>query len=124
MEIRFGNLEGGGSGGDVPETHFKKTFYFSDVPLGVIPIATVPQGQIVKEVVIDISEAFDGGVIMTIGDDGSQGILMTASENTLGEIGKQIASPDYQYHADTEVKMFFSAATPTIGTAVAILYVL
>jgi hypothetical protein len=71
--------------------------------------------------VLEITQAFDGGTAITIGDTVAQGRFQAAADNTPGVAAVYETQPNYAYVVTTEVFVFLTG-TPTVGQGRVIMY--
>ena len=103
-----------GSGGGVG--HLTQTFDWTDVAGGEIAVGVAPLGTMVQSVLLTILDDFDGGVSIEVGSDAAPAQLMLGAENIPSLVESYISFVDVLYVADTTVKVFFTAGTPTQGS--------
>lgn len=97
-------------------------FDWSDVAGGDVVVGKLLEGHIVEHAVVRITSPFDGGTQITVGDAVAQGRLQVISDNDPLTAGEYRTSPNYEYLVDTEIKVFFSAGSPTTGAGKVIIY--
>jgi hypothetical protein len=88
-------------------------------------IHTISEGRRVSFVTVTVTEEFDGGATLTVGDDADNDRLMTADQNDLSSVGDYSTTPSHTYSGagDTTIKFYFDAAEATVGSAtIAITY--
>lgn len=96
-------------------------FTFSDLP-GPISLGTVPATHVINKTIVEVQEAFDGGVQITVGDVVGQARLQTIVDNKPTVVNHYEVNNSYEYDTDTEIFVFFPAGTPTTGRAKIIVY--
>lgn len=106
----------------VDSRHRAVEFDISDVAGGSVSLGYCIPGSYVPLVALEITEEFDGGVQITIGDASAQGRLMTIAQNDPGHVDCYKSDPDYQYETQTELFVFFPSGNPTQGTGKVIVY--
>lgn len=86
-------------------------FSFNDA--NTSPVGTIPAGQLVKSVEVQILTAFDGtGAMLTVGDAGQVDRLLSAASIDAGDTGIYSGNPGYAYPVDTVVNVYI---TPGFG---------
>jgi hypothetical protein len=95
-------------------------FTAADVP-GQLLIGRMPAGFFCPSCVVEIIEAFDGGVQITVGDLVAQGRFQGAADNDPETIHQYETEPHFAYPATTDVYVFFSGS-PSVGRGRVILY--
>lgn len=82
-------------------------------------LGNVSANSRVTLVSIDVSVAFDGAPVLTVGTDAVNNELAADSEMDLGVIGTYTIVTDVEYTAsvDTDIKAYFAAGGATVGTA-------
>ena len=98
-------------------------FDFNDISSGSLVAGTILAGYIAREVLLEITTPFDGGVQITIGDSVAQARLMAIADNDPTTADGYIVPNHYEYGSDTEVRVYFPGGSPTIGVGRAIIYV-
>jgi hypothetical protein len=96
-------------------------FTHTDFP-GPLLLGTIPAGYIVRETVVWIKSAFDGGAGITVGDMAAQARLQELADNNPDVENHYNVNNVHEYAADTDVYVFFPAGTPTTGEARAVVY--
>lgn len=109
-----------GSGGSKP---IFVDFDYTDFTGG--PVALLI-GKMLKDVycnscVVDIIDAFDGGVTLTVGDMVAQGRLQIVADNFPGIVDQYETRPNYAYSVSTDVYVFLTG-TPTVGSGRVVVY--
>jgi len=89
-------------------------FTHVDLP-GPLLIGEVPAGHIVKNTVVWIREAFDGGLEITVGDLLAQARLQTTADNQAEYVDHFNVNNVHEYETNTDVYVFFPTGTPTTG---------
>lgn len=107
--------------GDLGTDALVLDFTFADVP-GPVKIGTVRSGHLVRNTVVRIDTAFDGGLELTIGDMIAQGRLQTISDNQPEFVNHWNVNNVYEYTSTTDVYIFFPNGTPTQGVGRVIVY--
>ena len=105
-----------GGGGGSPQ-HFQHTILWSDVAGGEVALGSVSAGYMVSFVMLEVIDAFNGATQVTIGSDLAHGELMVAAENDLAMVARYTTDAFVPYAADTAIKAFFPAGSPTAGEA-------
>ena len=82
-------------------------------------LGNVSTGSRVTLVSIDVSVAFDGAPVLTVGTDAVNDELAADAEMDLGVEGTYTIVTDVQYTGipDTDIKAYFAAGGATVGTA-------
>ena len=89
-------------------------FSFADFP-GPIKIGTVRSGHVVRNTVVRIDTAFDGGSEMTVGDMLAQARLQAVSDNQPEFVNHWNVNNAYEYTTTTDIYLFFPNGTPAQG---------
>lgn len=95
--------------------HFDETLSFSDWS-GPKLIGKIQKGFTVCLVSIEVDTAFDGSAAITIGDDISQAILVSASDVYLDSVANYSIEKNVNYNAITDIKIYM-LGNPTQGSA-------
>jgi len=77
---------------------------------------------VVSEVVIAITDPFDGATTITVGDALAQGRFSAVADNFPAYAEKYVTDPHHLYTSDTEILIYFPSGTPTQGTGEVIVY--
>lgn len=92
--------------------------------INVLTISPVLLGNVspnsrVTLVTINVSVAFDGSPVLTVGTDANNNELATDEELDLGAIGTYTIVTDVEYTAspDTDIKAYFAVGGATVGNA-------
>lgn len=82
-------------------------------------IGEVNDGTKVLVVTVGVTEAFDGSVSLTVGDDGDPARLMSADLNDLQVVGSYSATPTHVYSTggDVDIKYRLNTSNCTVGSA-------
>lgn len=84
-------------------------------PSGVI-FAIPPLGAYIHEMAVVVSQAFDPGITVTIGDNADVDRLAETGDIDLQVVGKYLFSPQHQYSAGSFVQAYLSGSS-AFGTA-------
>jgi hypothetical protein len=96
---------------------------FNDVLIGhPILLGPIDSGNVVEETCVKITEAFDGGTEISVGDSDVNARLMKKDCNKPSIIGQYKIDNDYLYTADNNLYVYFPAGTPTQGAAEIFVY--
>jgi hypothetical protein len=81
-------------------------------------IATISAGRRVDEVVVQVTQAFDGTATLSVGTSTDRGQFMTVDQNDLGAVGDYKTDPAaiLSGTADTQVKYWLSTSGCTKGS--------
>lgn len=100
--------------------HIETSFDFTDTEQKKL-IGEIPANVEISRCVLCITEVFDGGATITIGDDNAQGRLMMASENNPIVVANYYRQPDYSYPIPTQINIYLHGE-PTKGQGKVIIY--
>lgn len=85
---------------------------------GTISLGYVGNGARVVTVSVEVTDAFDGDMEVSIGDAGDAGRLMENGQNDLQEAGSYVTNPVYSYPINTETEISITVTgTATVGGA-------
>lgn len=87
---------------------------------GTVNLGTVLNGSRPVSVIIEVTTAFDGDTVITVGDDSDNSRLMSAAYADLSEQSTFVTNPSHVYTADTQLKVYVTAGTSTTGNATVI----
>ena len=92
------------------------TFSSGNVVLGNVSSTTRP-----LSVVVDVTAAFDGNTVITVGDDDNPSRLMSDQYVDVGEVFTYVTNPSYVYadavDANNTLKVYVTAGNSTVGNA-------
>lgn len=83
-------------------------------------IGVVSDGRRVDEVLVEVTEAFDGQATISIGTSANKSMLMTVDQNDTSVVGNYTVGPAHQFNTnglDTNVKYFLTTMGCTQGKA-------
>lgn len=91
------------------------------VPATASPVllGNVSQGSRATLVTVEVTVAFDGNPLLTVGDSGDNERLMSNDFHDLSEVGTYNVATDYVYSdvLDTDLFVYFDAGGATVGSA-------
>jgi hypothetical protein len=87
-------------------------------------VGAVPAGRTIDKVVLNVLEAFDNEVQVSVGDAGAQGRFLSVNDSALNRGGDSfMAEVDYRYVVDTTVIAYFVGwLAPTQGRLRVVVY--
>jgi hypothetical protein len=97
-------------------------FDWSDVAGGSVSMGLCRAGHLINKTTVEIIEAFNGGLGITIGDSVAQGRLQAVADNVPEEVSHYEVVNNYEYVSETAIFLFFPNGTPTVGRGRAIVY--
>lgn len=81
-------------------------------------LGKIGNGSRVVEIVVDVTEAFDGDFDITVGDAGNATRLLDGSAVDLQGVGTYVVTPTYRFPADAETELLMAVTgTATVGAA-------
>jgi hypothetical protein len=88
------------------------------------PVGVIPAGRTVDKTVLQVLEAFDNDVQVSVGDVDAQGRFLTVNDSALGRVGDSfMVEIDYRYVADTTINVYFVGwLVPTQGRLRVVVY--
>ena len=103
------------------DKYLKADFTKDDLADGFLSLGDVRNSWVIYKVSLQISTAFESGVLINVGDAVAQGRLMSQAMNNPEEVANYLTNPDYCYTVTTELKIFF-AGTSATGAGKVIVY--
>lgn len=105
----------GGGGGGVVQAVFSA---------GAFPVVvgTIPAGRTIERTVLEIQSPFNGGALFTVGDSLAVARLLSTVDSRPSKSAVYAADSIYTYGADTAVRVYLAAGTPTLGVGRALVY--
>lgn len=92
---------------------------------GNVTLGNVSSSSRPLSVVVDVTQAFDGTTVITVGDDADPSRLMNAQYVDVGEVFTYVTNPSYVYtdsvDANNTVKVYVTQGNSTVGTATVLL---
>jgi hypothetical protein len=112
----------GGGGGTDPNAEEIKTLPFAFNSASPLLILAIPAGARIISTSVQITTAFDdAAATLTVGDSGDTDRLMTIDQNVPNETGEYESSAPHQYGAITDINLYISAGTSTMGAGVVVI---
>jgi len=103
-------------GSDAQTLSASITFSSGNVELGNVSSTTRP-----LSVVVDVTAAFDGNTVITVGDDDNPSRLMSDQYVDVAEVFTYVTNPSYVYadavDANNTLKVYVTAGNSTVGNA-------
>ena len=112
----------GDSPGDGSAVLIEADFDYTDVVAGSKKIGICPAGKTVFRASVIITEAFDGGATLEIGDSVGHARLMPVSVTQPEYIDTFRTTPDYKYETATDIYIYFPSGDSTAGEGKVIIY--
>ena len=88
-----------------------------DYNSGTVTLGTVQQSSRPVSVILEVTDAFDGNTIITVGDDADPDRLMSSPYMDLSEEATFVTNPSHVYAADTDIKVYVTQGNSTVGSA-------
>lgn len=109
------------SGGGKLPLHFDATIGVSDLPDPKL-IGSISGGFSVFLVIVNVTVAFNGVFSMTVGDDISQGNLISVSDVFMDSVGIYSIEVNQKYTSKTDIKAFFLGNPSTGSASISVFY--
>lgn len=82
--------------------------------------AVISDGRRVEEVVVEVTQAFNGNATLTVGTSDDHALLMSADQNDLSSVNNYQIDPSHVFNtggADTTIKYYLTTSNCTTGAA-------
>ncbi len=113
MQEFFTKSTGSGGGGSSAFNLEQLEVAFDDI--SPITIFTAAADMQVRNIYVNVTQAFDGTATLTVGDAGDNDRLVTAAQNDLATVGSYLVAVEYLYASSTVIRVYLATAGTTVG---------